>query len=471
MLVVLLAGQAMASMDAAIVTVAAPSIRADLDASGAATQLILVGYLLSYGACVVTGARIGARIGPRAAFLVGLAGFLAASLAAGLATGPWLLVAARVGQGTAGAVMVPQVIVFIQCVFDGEARARAVGYYSLILSVGVLAGQSIGGALTSADLVGLGWRPLFLLNVPVGLVVLVLAHRHLPRLERTGAGFDIGGTLLLGTSMLALLLPLVFGPGARWPLWMWVLLLGGAAGVVGFGRYERRRAQGGRAQLLDLSVLADRRVAAAGVAVCAAMGGYSALVFALTLHMQESLGLSALQSGATIACYAAGFGASSLFWRTVCARVGIAYAVWGYAGFGVAVLLIAYVVQDAIPWYSIPPLIAGGWCHAVTFAPLFNHVLERVEQRHAAELSGLLSTATLLAAAASIAGLGSLYLAAPASSEGLVRVALVVAASMFPAALCAAYAISRSRSAQSSARSSLQLEAARASAQNQGRGE
>jgi MFS family permease len=453
---VLLAGQAMASMDAAIVTVAAPSIRADLNASGAAVQLILVGYLLSYGVSVVTGARIGARIGPRAAFLIGLAGFLAASLAAGLATGPWLLVAARVVQGAAGAVMVPQVIVFIQRVFDGEARARAVGYYSLILSVGVLAGQSIGGALVSADLLGLGWRPLFLLNLPVGLVVLWLARRHLPRLERTGAGFDTGGMLLLGASMLALLVPLVFGPDAHWPWWSWALLLGGAAGVLGFGRYERRRAEGGYAQLLDLSMLADRRVAAAGVAVCTAMGGYSALVFVLTLHMQESLGFSALQSGATIACYAAGFGASSLSWRAVGARLGIAYTVWGYAGFGVAVLLIACLARHGIPLYAIPVLFAGGWCHAVTFALLFNHVLERVEQRHAAELSGLLSTVTLLAGAASIAGLGSLYLAAPTSSGGLVRVALVVATSMLPAALCAAYAISRRQAPHSAAPSSLQ---------------
>jgi hypothetical protein len=203
-------------------------------------------------------------------------------------------------------------------------------------------------------------------------------------------------------------------------------------------------------------MLADRRVAAAGVAVCTAMGGYSALVFVLTLHMQESLGFSALQSGATIACYAAGFGASSLSWRAVGARLGIAYTVWGYAGFGVAVLLIACLARHGIPLYAIPVLFAGGWCHAVTFAPLFNHVLERVEQRHAAELSGLLSTVTLLAGAASIAGLGSLYLAAPTSSGGLVRVALVVATSMLPAALCAAYAISRRQAPHSAAPSSLQ---------------
>jgi MFS family permease len=444
-LVVLLAGQAMASMDAAIVTVAAPSIRADLGASGAAIQLILVGYLLAYGVSVVTGARLGARIGPREAFLVGLGGFLAASLAAGLATGPWLLVAARVVQGVAGAVMVPQVIVFIQRVFEGEAKARAVGYYSLVLSLGVLAGQSIGGALVSADLFGLGWRPLFLLNVPVGLAVLALARRDLPRLERTGAGFDAGGVLLLGGSMLALLLPLVFGRDAAWPWWTWTLLLGGAGGVLAFVRYERRRGLQERAQLLDLAVLRDRRVSAAGLAICAAMGGYSALVFALTLHMQEALGFSALQSGATIACYAAGFGASSLSWRPVSVRFGLVYTVWGYAGFGVLAPVIALLARDGIPWYAIPALAAGGWCHAVTFAPLFNNVLERVDERHAAEVSGLLSTATLLAGAASIAGIGSIYLAAPTSSGGLLRVALVVAASMLPAALGAAYAISTPR--------------------------
>jgi predicted MFS family arabinose efflux permease len=440
-LVVLLAGQAMASMDAAIVNVAAPSIRRDLHASGAAIQMILVGYLLSYGGLVISGARMGARIGSRTAFLVGLCAFVAASLACGLARGPWMLVAARVVQGAGGAVMVPQVIVLIQRTFAEERRARAVGYYSLILSLGVLAGQSVGGALISANLFGLGWRPLFLLNVPLGALVFVVARRDLPREEGDpSVGTDLGGVVLLGVAILSLLAPLVFGRDAHWASWIWALLVVGATGMVLFVRYERRQAAHGRAQLFDLDVLADRRVCAAGLAICAAMGGYSALIFALTLHLQSSLGFSALRSGATIACYAAGFATSSLSWRTVTARTGLRYAVWGYLGFAIACIAIALLARHGIAWYTIPVLFFGGWCHAVTFAPLFSHVLGRADRRHAPELSGLLSTSTLLVGAASIAGVGTVYLAAPSSSAGLVRVALIVAAAMIPSAAAAAYA-------------------------------
>jgi predicted MFS family arabinose efflux permease len=440
-LVVLLAGQAMASIDGSIVNVAAPSIRRDLHASGAAIQMILVGYLLSYAVLVITGARIGAKIGARTAFLVGLCGFVAASFASGLAPDPWTLVAARVAQGAGGALMVPQVIVLIQRTFEGERRTRAIGYYSLILSLGVLAGQSIGGALVSANLLGLGWRPLFLLNIPLGALVFVVARRDLPRDEPdASAGTDLGGVILLGAAMLALMLPLIFGRDAHWATWTWALLGLGAAGTALFVRYERRRATHGQPQLLDLSVLADRRVCAAGLSITAAMAGYAALIFSLTLHLQGSLGFSALHSGATVACYAAGFGTSSLLSRRITARIGLRYTVWGYVGFGIACIAIALLARHGVAWYAIPVLFSGGWCHAVTFAPLFSHVLGQVDQRHAPEVSGLLSTSTLLGGAASIAGMGTVYFAAPSSSPGLVRVALIVAVAMIPAAAAAAYA-------------------------------
>jgi MFS family permease len=442
-LVVLLTGQTMASMDLAMVNVAAPSIHVDLGASGAQLQLVLAAYLLSYAVAVPAGARVGIRVGPREAFVAGLAVFAAASLACGCAPGPWSLVAALAIQGLGGALMVPQVLSLIQLTFTGDARTRAVGFYSLVLSLGVLAGQSIGGALVSADLLGLGWRPIFLVNVPAAVIVALLGWRDLPRLPATRAAqFDGTGVALLGASMLLLLVPLVFGRESGWPWWTWALLAAGLVGAAAFAQYELRRARRGAEPVLDLSVLADGRVAAGGVALCTAMGVYAGLVLALTLHMQEALGFSPLRSGATIACYAAGFAVSSLTWRRVCARIGLRYVVVGYLGFACGALVLALLPHDRLGPETIAVLVYAGWCHAVTFAPLFNHLTTRVDARNAGDLSALLSTSVLLAEAASIAGLGSIYFAAASSGAGVRLVALAGALALAGAAPLARFAVS-----------------------------
>ena len=168
LLVILLGGQAMASMDASILAIAAPSLRADLHASGAQLQLIVAMYTIVFATVVVTGARLGDVLGRRRAFLLGLGSFAVASLAAGLSPTPATLILARALQGAAAAVMTPQVLSIIQVQFEGERRARALGAYSMILAVGVAAGQLVGGFLVGAQLVAAAWRPALLLNAPVG---------------------------------------------------------------------------------------------------------------------------------------------------------------------------------------------------------------------------------------------------------------------------------------------------------------
>ena len=152
LLVILLAGQAMASMDGEILVIAAPSLRADLDASGAQLQLIVGMYTLAFGALVVTGARLGDVLGYRRVFLLGLTAFTLASLAAGLAPTPSVLIGAVALQGAAAALMTPQVLSIIQQQFAGEMRARAIGAYSMVLAAGVATGMVLGGLLVSAHL-------------------------------------------------------------------------------------------------------------------------------------------------------------------------------------------------------------------------------------------------------------------------------------------------------------------------------
>src|SRR4051812_16594874 len=182
-LVVLLAGQAMGTMDQSILAVAAPSLRTELHASDAQLQLVVAMYTLAFAALVVIGARLGDVVGRRRAFVTGLAAFTVASLAGGLAPTPAFLIVARAAQGAAAALMTPQVLSIIQLQFAGERRARAIGAYSLILAVGVAAGQVIGGLLVGAELLDDAWRPALLLNAPVGVAVLLVARRGLPAVQ------------------------------------------------------------------------------------------------------------------------------------------------------------------------------------------------------------------------------------------------------------------------------------------------
>jgi MFS family permease len=203
--VVLLVGQAMASMDASILVVAAPSLRSSLHASGAELQLILATYTLTFGALVVSGARLGDVLGKRRAFVVGLAAFTICSLAGGLAPDPGPLIVARAFQGAAAALMTPQVLSIIQVQFDGERRARAIGAYSMILAVGVAAGQILGGLLVTAHLAAAAWRPALLVNAPIGAPLLLASRRVLPPMAPAGKRrLDLIGACLLAAAMLAL---------------------------------------------------------------------------------------------------------------------------------------------------------------------------------------------------------------------------------------------------------------------------
>jgi MFS family permease len=178
-LFVLLVGQFMAILDVSIVNVAVPTIRTDLATSSAGLQLIVAGYTISYAVLLVTGARLGDRFGASRAYRSGLALFTLASLACGLAPTAGSLIAFRVVQGVGAAVMMPQIMSLIQRTFSGAARARALSLYAAVIACGAVVGQVVGGLLVSADLFGTGWRPVFLVNVPIGLALLVLARRGL----------------------------------------------------------------------------------------------------------------------------------------------------------------------------------------------------------------------------------------------------------------------------------------------------
>ncbi|MFF0423493.1 MFS transporter [Streptomyces sp. NPDC004520] len=419
---VVLAAQFMALLDVFIVNVAAPTIRTELSASGGALQLVIAGYTVTYAVLLITGARLGDLLGHRRAYLGGLALFTAASLACGLAAGTDQLIAFRLVQGAGSALMIPQVLSLIQRNFTGERRARALSAYSAVLATGAAAGQVAGGVLVSADLFGTGWRPVFLVNVPVGIALLALGARVLPRDAHTAPtrarALDLPGLLLLAAAVSLLTVPLVLGQEQDWPLWSWLSLGGSLALAAVFGAYESRLARRGGAPLIAPRVLRIPGMGRAVLWIAVAMGVNAGLLFTLTLHLQGGLGHSALRAGLTFGPAAVVFGAVGLTWRRWPARLHRALVPTGFLLAAAALLALGGLLGDGGTggWGLYPALGAFGAGISLAFSPALTGALATVRPEDAADASGLLATVTQLGQLVGVAAFGTLFLGRYAGS-------------------------------------------------------
>jgi len=453
LLAVLLAAPFLSSVDATIANVATPSIRTSLGASGASAELIIGGYLIAYATLLITGARLGQSHGYRRLFLLGMAGFTVTSLLAGLAPDAGALVAARVLQGAAAALMFPQAMTGIRLTYDGRARARAIGWYAIALSAGAVAGQLAGGLLVDADLAGTGWRAIFLVNVPVCLAAVAAARRCLPSDgERVAAGLDLLGVGLLAASVLLIVLPLVVGQQQGWPAWAWICL---AAAMPGFGLFltaQRRAAAAGRPVLVNLTAVRPAPVALGFIALAAATSTYYALLFTLAQYEQQGLGRSPVASGLTLVPWVAAFGLAGRFAPRVPARMAGAVPAAGCALLTLAYASISLSLFDGgrSELLLLVLLAVGGFGLGLQFATLLGHVMNTVEARFAADISGVTSTVSQLGGAIGIAGIGSLYLANardgdPTGATHAAAIAIAAMAAVSLAAALAAYRATRPR--------------------------
>lgn len=415
MLMVLFLGTFMASLDVSIVNVAAPSIGTQLDTGGAQLQVVVAGYSVAYGALLVVGAWAGDDFGHRRVFLGGLAVFTAASLAAGLAGGIGVLIAARLVQGAAAAFMVPQVLTLIQLNLDGARRLKAIATNSVTIALAVIVGQVAGGALVTSDLFGLHWRSVFLINVPVGCVLLVAGARLIPATRRaTPRPQDLVGVGWLVIALSALFVPLVIGPQSGWPAWTWAsIVIGVLAGWV-LVRHLRAVSSRGGAPLIDLVILRRPAVRYGLMAIGAMMMAYGGFLFTLATFMQRDLARTAFVAGLVAAPYAAGFAVS-----TLCAPrfsfvsrlivPGLIVLAGGYlaAGFSAATM-----------WLLVAVLVLTGAGFGLGYAPVIGGVLAAVPPEHAHDGTGAFSTVNQLGYAFGVAVVGSLFLAASGGSRG-----------------------------------------------------
>lgn len=445
-LVALLGALFLGNVDIAVVNIAGPSIRSGLHASGAALTMIVSGYTLVYAVLLVSCARLGSERGYRPMFLAGLSGFILASLLCGLAPDARVLIAARIIAGATAALMSAQVLTGIQTGFDGPTRVRALGMYSVALSAGAVAGQVLGGLLISANLAGSTWRPVFLVNVPTGLVLLWLAWRRLPAGERPAVRQrpDVRGTAVLSVALLLLVVPLVFGPGSGWPAWSWGCL---AVSVPAFGLVwvtETRVARDGGRPLVEPRLLARPAVSWGLASQSAATGTYFGVLFTLALYLQSGLGKSAAYSGLALVAWVAAFGVPGPVFSRLPERVRALATAAGSLVLAAAYAAIAVTLLagDTSGVLLICLLGVAGLGLGTSFAGMLGHLAAVAGTERAADISGLINTGTRVGGVIGTAVFGAAYLAmAHHPVHGFAILNIALAATAFAAAVMAAAAI------------------------------
>ena len=415
LLLVAMAGTFMAIMDSFIVNVAVPSIRAELNATFAEVELAVSGYVLVYGLLLVTGGRLGDLFGTRRLFLAGTVIFTAASLAAGLATDPAALIGCRAVQAVGAAFFYPQVLAVLQTEFTGRARATAFAVFGATIGLASIAGQLVGGLLIHLDLFGLGWRNVFLVNVPLGLLTLLGAARTLPpgRAEGHRPRLDLTGVGLLSAALLLCTVPLTLGAQAGWPAWTWLSLVAAAPAAASFVAWERRLAARGGSPLVDPALFRLRTFAAGNGIAVAFFAGNAGLFFVLTLQLQNGLGLSPLAAGLTFAPLAATFALASLLGPRLQNRLGHHVLTLGYAvnaAGTLALLITAWLAGPAMTGpLLVPALAVIGFGEGLGVSPLIGTVLSGVPAKDAGSASGFLETTVQLGMSLGVTVLGLVF--------------------------------------------------------------
>lgn len=414
MLAVLLTATFMAQFDFFVVNVAVPTFTSQLHAGPQLLELIVGGYAFAYASGMITGGRLGDLYGHRRVYVAGMVSFTLASLFCGVAPNAATLIVARLLQGLSGALMVPQVLAVITSTFPPATRTRAVAWYSVAAGVGSIAGQALGGLLIQANLFGLGWRAIFLVNVPVGAASAVLAWWLLPRTRPVRqAKLDPVGAVGVAAALALLLIPLALGRSAGWPAWTWASIAASVPVAALTLRWQRMLTARGQQPIVDLTLFRLRSYVAGLLAGAAFMAYFGSYMFTLTLLLQEGMGLSPLRAGLTFAPQGVTFSIAALLSVGIVRRYGPRAIVVSTALIAVGLALLA------IQMYISPGRIrlAGVVCtlgflglpNGVVLPQLIGTALRQVAPQQAGIGSGTLVTSQQFASSIGVTVVGTVF--------------------------------------------------------------
>ncbi|MFF4254322.1 MFS transporter [Streptomyces sp. NPDC001663] len=385
-------------VDVTIVNIAIPSIQREAGASYSQIQWIAAGYALAFAAGLITGGRLGDIHGRKRLFLVGIGGFTLASALCGFAANPEMLVASRILQGGMAAMMVPQVLSIVHATFPAHERGKVFGLFGAIVGLGAVSGPLLGALLTEWNLFGLEWRPIFLINLPVGVAGLILGSRFITESKAPKAlKLDLVGVALVTLGLLMLLYPLTRGRELGWPVWGYASMAGALVVFAALVAYEKRKTARDGSPLVELSLFKVKSFAA-GIAVQTVFGvGLGVFFLVWTLYMQFGLGWSPLRAGLTGVPFsiavstAAGmsvqklvprFGRKVLQAGALVMAAGVLLYIWESERYGMGIA----------SWQMVLPLVVMGVGMGLIFAPLTDAVLSEVPREHAGSASGLINT-------------------------------------------------------------------------------
>ncbi|PWW01649.1 EmrB/QacA subfamily drug resistance transporter [Hoeflea marina] len=413
MAILLLAGF-MNLIDVTIVNVALPSMQSGLAATSSGIEWVVAAYICAFAIGLLPFGRLGDMLGRRNVFLAGIACFSIASALCGMAPTIETLVPARVLQGVSGAMMTPQTLAIAQVIFPIHERAMAFSLFGLTAGLASVAGPLVGGLLIEADLFGLGWRPIFLVNVPVGIFAIIAGLRFIPSMAGNRAiGIDRVGIAIAAATLLLVIFPLVEGRNFDWPLWCFLLMLLSVPMAYGFVRWQGRQARRGRPQLLPVSLLSNRQFLGGTVLVALFFSGVPGFFMVLAVFLQSGFGLDPLHSGLTTMPFPAGVLLASLVSGRLGARFPRQRIFLGSLMLVIGLLwLKALAATIGNAFHStdfLPPLALAGLGLGTAVSPLFQSVLSSVQGRDAGSASGGVQSFQQVGAALGVAVMGQIF--------------------------------------------------------------
>jgi EmrB/QacA subfamily drug resistance transporter len=411
MMPVLLAPAFMVIVDVFIVNVTAPLLRTDLGASDSAIQLVMVAYVLAFAISLITGGRLGDIFGRRRMFSLGVAGFTFASLVCAVASSIDVLIAGRILQGLGAAAMLPQMVSILQVEFPPEERHRAFAFQNLTQASASVSAQVIGGALLAVDPFGLSWRVVFLVNVPVGILVLLLSRRVIPESRSaTATRLDLRGVALVSLVLGMILIPAIEGRELGWPPWIFVMMAAAIPVALIFVRDQRRLAASRGVPLVPPRLFA-RRQFRFSIAATVVIFVYFSYFLWYAIFLQEGLRLSALDSGLVYVPMASVSAVATVVVLKLPGRlqdrlppIGAAITIVGF----LVVAAVAQATDRITPWMVIATFPLGGGLGLMVPA-LNRYVLKSVPAEDAGSAAGLLTTSQQIGNAIGVAVIGSIF--------------------------------------------------------------